>query len=74
MLLLLLLLLLLSQFTVNENKRNFLVAQGPMEHTCADFWQMIWEQKIQLVLMVTNELVRGYLNICKCCVYDIRTK
>lgn len=40
-------------------QRNFIVAQGPMEHTCTDFWQMVWEQGVQFILMVTNEVVRN---------------
>lgn len=50
------------QFSVNEVQRNFVVAQGPMEHTCADFWQMVWEQGIKFILMVTNEKVRKYVS------------
>ena len=48
------------QFTVNKRPYNYVVAQGPLEHTCADFWQMIWEQKVHVVIMVTNEMVSGW--------------
>lgn len=56
---------------MNEVQRNFVVAQGPMEHTCADFWQMVWEQGIKFILMVTNEKVRisMYLGKLKSCHY-----
>lgn len=27
---------------------------GPMENTVCDFWRMIWEQHLELVLMLTN--------------------
>lgn len=27
---------------------------GPMEDTVSDFWRMIWEQHLELVLMLTN--------------------
>ena len=49
-----------TQFTVNDQQRNFVVAQGPMEHTCTDFWQMVWEQQIQFIIMVTNEVVSPF--------------
>lgn len=46
------------QFTMNETVHQYIVAQGPLEHTCTDFWQMVWEQKTQIILMLTNEVVR----------------
>lgn len=46
-----------TQFTVNQKQYKYVVAQGPLEHTCADFWQMVWEQKIHFLIMVTNEVV-----------------
>ncbi|XP_061763530.1 receptor-type tyrosine-protein phosphatase epsilon-like isoform X2 [Nerophis ophidion] len=38
-------------FTV---KNKFIAAQGPKEETAADFWRMIWEQKVATVIMLTN--------------------
>ena len=46
------------QFTVSDSTNSYIVAQGPLEHTCTDFWQMIWEQNVRFVLMLTNEEVR----------------
>ena len=37
---------------------KYIVTQGPLEHTCGDFWQMIWEQQTKIVLMLTNKVVR----------------
>lgn len=27
---------------------------GPMDNTVCDFWRMIWEQHLELILMLTN--------------------
>uniref|UniRef100_A0AAX7U5H2 Receptor-type tyrosine-protein phosphatase epsilon n=1 Tax=Astatotilapia calliptera TaxID=8154 RepID=A0AAX7U5H2_ASTCA len=35
-------------------KNKFIGAQGPKEDTVADFWRMIWEQKVSTVVMLTN--------------------
>uniref|UniRef100_A0A8C6PRB8 protein-tyrosine-phosphatase n=1 Tax=Nothobranchius furzeri TaxID=105023 RepID=A0A8C6PRB8_NOTFU len=35
-------------------KNKFIGAQGPKEDTVADFWRMIWEQKVATVVMLTN--------------------
>lgn len=45
------------QFTVSGKNYEYIVAQGPLEHTCTDFWQMVWEQNVHFIVMVTNEVV-----------------
>lgn len=27
---------------------------GPMDNTVCDFWRMIWEQHLEMILMLTN--------------------
>lgn len=37
-----------------KERKKFICAQGPMENTVCDFWRMIWEQHLELILMLTN--------------------
>ena len=32
---------------------------GPLPHTFADFWRMVWEQQVLLVVMLTRVMERG---------------
>ncbi|XP_076326930.1 tyrosine-protein phosphatase non-receptor type 3-like isoform X3 [Tachypleus tridentatus] len=38
---------------------RYIATQGPLSTTCIEFWQMVWEQKSKLVVMVTTLLERG---------------
>uniref|UniRef100_A0A3P8PTN7 Tyrosine-protein phosphatase non-receptor type n=1 Tax=Astatotilapia calliptera TaxID=8154 RepID=A0A3P8PTN7_ASTCA len=38
---------------------NYIASQGPMSHTCQDFWQMVWEQGVSIIAMVTAEEESG---------------
>jgi len=34
---------------------RYIASQGPLPNTVADFWRMVWEQHVHLVLMLTAE-------------------
>ncbi|XP_074107914.1 protein tyrosine phosphatase 69D isoform X2 [Cotesia typhae] len=37
-----------------KERKKFICAQGPMDNTVCDYWRMIWEQHLELILMLTN--------------------
>ncbi|XP_050313580.1 tyrosine-protein phosphatase 69D isoform X2 [Anthonomus grandis grandis] len=37
-----------------KERKKFICAQGPMDTTVNDFWRMIWEQHLEMILMLTN--------------------
>ena len=38
---------------------RYIAAQGPLPDTSGDFWQMVWEQRSSLVVMLTTNMERG---------------
>jgi hypothetical protein len=49
-----------------KERKKFVCAQGPMESTVYDFWRMAWEQRVEIIVMLTN--VEEY-NKTKCFQY-----
>jgi receptor-type tyrosine-protein phosphatase N len=46
----------------DHDPRNpaYIVTQGPMSHTIADFWQMVWEQGSVVIVMLSRVTENGY--------------
>uniref|UniRef100_A0A3Q1GD36 Tyrosine-protein phosphatase non-receptor type n=1 Tax=Acanthochromis polyacanthus TaxID=80966 RepID=A0A3Q1GD36_9TELE len=38
---------------------SYIATQGPLSNTCQDFWQMVWEQGVSIIAMVTAEEESG---------------
>ncbi|KAL4645950.1 receptor-type tyrosine-protein phosphatase V-like [Arapaima gigas] len=36
------------------SERDFICTQGPLSNTLADFWHMVWEQNVHVIVMLTN--------------------
>ncbi|XP_068003533.1 tyrosine-protein phosphatase non-receptor type 3 isoform X4 [Melanerpes formicivorus] len=38
---------------------RYIATQGPLPHTCAQFWQVVWDHKLPLIIMLTTLTERG---------------
>uniref|UniRef100_A0A8C9VJ07 Tyrosine-protein phosphatase non-receptor type 20 n=1 Tax=Scleropages formosus TaxID=113540 RepID=A0A8C9VJ07_SCLFO len=44
---------------VKDESFMYIACQGPLPTTLADFWQMVWEQKSNVIAMMTQEVEGG---------------
>ncbi|XP_078712282.1 receptor-type tyrosine-protein phosphatase beta-like [Lampetra fluviatilis] len=49
----------------HSSSREYIAAQGPLAGTREDFWRMVWEQKVNQIVMLTNCVERGQPK-CEC--------
>ncbi|XP_060103808.1 tyrosine-protein phosphatase non-receptor type 3 isoform X2 [Heteronotia binoei] len=38
---------------------KYIATQGPLSHTCAHFWQAVWDHRLSLIIMLTTLTERG---------------
>ena len=36
--------------------RKFLATQGPLPHTITDFWHMVWQEKVNILVTLVNRV------------------
>ncbi|KAJ8289290.1 hypothetical protein COCON_G00019490 [Conger conger] len=39
--------------------KQYVASQGPLPHTCGQFWQAVWEQQAHVIVMLTTLTERG---------------
>ncbi|XP_070545261.1 tyrosine-protein phosphatase non-receptor type 13-like isoform X2 [Ptychodera flava] len=47
------------RWSVGNAPYHYIACQGPLPHTTDDFWQMIWEQEVNVIAMVTMDMENG---------------
>lgn len=47
------------KMSVGCQEWSYIASQGPLSNTCPDFWQMVWEQGVSIIAMVTAEEESG---------------
>ncbi|XP_008101774.2 tyrosine-protein phosphatase non-receptor type 18 [Anolis carolinensis] len=42
-----------------DNKRCYIATQGPLPHTVIDFWRMVWQYRVKVIVMACREVEMG---------------
>ena len=42
-----------------KTPKQFIATQGPLPQTLVDFWRLIWQEKVECVVILLKELMEG---------------
>ena len=60
------------QLDVGARTYHYIAAQGPMENTVSDFWQMVWEQNVRIIVAATDDKVQHFVSsTCSNCLVQM---
>lgn len=45
----------------------YIASQGPLPHTLNDYWRMLWQYKVKVVIMACKEVEMGKVKFIKAC-------
>ena len=48
-----------------HGKREYIAAQGPLPCTVDQFWRMLWEKRVNMIVMLTKLIENGKVIIVK---------